>query len=77
MLFLGLNDQNQGKSAIHGQYEQIVAETTVLGVNKTFGRNDKGRGNTGKCKEKDFTITMIKSFLKLYLIKAILEVEKA
>ena len=26
LIFLGLNDQNQGKSAIHGQYEQIVAE---------------------------------------------------
>ncbi|MBQ4449089.1 MAG: hypothetical protein II900_01495 [Prevotella sp.] len=57
-----MNDKNQGKSAIHGQYEQIVAETTVLGVNKTFGRNDKGRGNTEEYKEKDFTISYDKVF---------------
>ena len=56
---------------------ETLRKYCILSLNGAFGRNNKGRGNTGKCKEKDFTITMIKSFLKLYLIKAILEVEKA
>ena len=46
MLFHGPNDQNQGKSAIHGQYEQIVAE--MRGARRT---RPGERGLTEKMKK--------------------------
>ena len=52
LLFLGLNDQNQGKSAIHGQYERIVAETTVLEGCGGFTIN-RGEPNSTRRQERD------------------------
>jgi len=64
MLFHGLNDQNQGKKTIFGRYEQSVAEM-----------RDKTNSARGR-KEKPYrkVKVTIRSFLKLYLIKAIPEV---
>ena len=41
---------------------RLLRKWRILGVNKTFGRNDKGRGNTEEYKEKDFTISYDKVF---------------
>ena len=64
MLFHGLNDQNQGKKTIFGRYEQSIA-----------GMRDKTNSAQGR-KEKPYrkVKVTIRSFLKLYLIKAIPEV---
>ena len=41
---------------------RLLQKWRILGVNNTFGRNDKGRGNTEEYKEKDFTISYDKVF---------------
>jgi hypothetical protein len=42
---------------------RMLRNWRFLGVNKIFGRNDKGRGNTEEHKEKkDFTISYDKVF---------------
>ena len=40
----------------------LLRKWRIQGINKTFGRNDKGRGNTEEYKEKDFTISYDKVF---------------
>ena len=52
MHFLGLNDKYQGKSAKCGQYERIVAETTVLEGCGGFTIN-RGEPNSTRRQERD------------------------